>query len=235
MVDKYNMSKKDNIFYAKRSLVDMVYKSANLEGIAVTFAQTIDILNDAKVNNLKPSEISKVCDLRDGWQFIFEKIEEDADLNLVLIEETHENVVKSDRDLARNEKGFLRTSDVMISGTNWRPPIPDGDKIQKELEELQKIPNNTDRAITTMLWLMRTQMFKDGNKRVATMICNKILIGNGNGIMSIPVDLDGKFKEMLVKYYETNDMTELKQWIYNNCIDGIEPTIEINDNDELDR
>ena len=35
MVNKYNMTKEDNIFFAKRKLVDNIYKSANMEGIAV--------------------------------------------------------------------------------------------------------------------------------------------------------------------------------------------------------
>ena len=30
-----------------------------------------------------------------------------------------------------------------------------------------------------------------------------------------------KFGEELTKYYETNDMQSLKQFIYDNCIDGI--------------
>ena len=37
MIDKYKMKLEDNVFCAKRVLVDSVYKSANLEGIAVTF------------------------------------------------------------------------------------------------------------------------------------------------------------------------------------------------------
>lgn len=72
-----------------------------------------------------------------------------------------------------------------------------------------------------MLWIMRNQIFKDGNKRVATMIANKVLIENGCGIVSVPVELDGTFKSMLVNYYETNDTTYLKQWLYDNCIDGV--------------
>ena len=36
MKNKYNMTKEDNIFFAKRKLIDNLYKSANLEGIAVT-------------------------------------------------------------------------------------------------------------------------------------------------------------------------------------------------------
>lgn len=217
MQDKYNMSQQENILMAKRLLVDVVYKSANLEGIAVTFADTNDILNDVNVTNIKPSEISKVCNLRDAWKYIIEHINDK--LTLGVIEEVHTLVAKS--ELPYNKLGVLRDSGVLISGTNWRPEIPDINKIYKEFTEIQKIENTTERAITTMLWIMRSQMFMDGNKRVASMICNKILIENGKGIMAVPVELDGKFKTMLVKYYETNNMEELKQWIYDNCLDGI--------------
>ena len=64
-------------------------------------------------------------------------------------------------------------------------------------------------------------MFKDANKRVTTIIANKILIQNGKGLVSILVELDGKFKSLLVKYYETNNILEMKEWIYENRLDGI--------------
>lgn len=44
--DKYAMDIEENIWIAKRLLVDSVYTSANLEGIAVTFAQTQDIVQE---------------------------------------------------------------------------------------------------------------------------------------------------------------------------------------------
>lgn len=40
MENKYKMTKGDNIFFAKRKLVANIYKSANLEEIAVTFADS---------------------------------------------------------------------------------------------------------------------------------------------------------------------------------------------------
>lgn len=218
MKNKYNMSQQDNILMAKRLLVDVVYKSANLEGIAVTFADTNDILNDVNVTSIKPSEISKVCNLRDAWKYVIEHINDE--LTLGFIQEVHKLVAKS--ELPYNKLGVLRDSGVLISGTNWRPEIPDINTIYQEFTEIQKIENITERAITTMLWIMRSQMFMDGNKRVALMVCNKILIENGKGIMAVPVELDGKFKTMLVNYYETNSMEELKQWVYDNCLDGIE-------------
>ena len=47
MRDKYNMTKEDNIFFAKRKLVDNIYKSANLEGIAITFADTYSFIHNS--------------------------------------------------------------------------------------------------------------------------------------------------------------------------------------------
>lgn len=223
MKDKFSMSQKDNILMAKRTLVDAVYKSANLEGIAVTFAETNDILNDINVENIKPSEIGKVCCLRDAWHYILDHINDE--IHLGFIENVHVFVAKAELDF--QELGRIRTNDVLISGTTWRPEIPNPEELHLELQQILKIENITDRAITIMLWIMRTQMFKDGNKRVATIIANKILIQNGKGLVSIPVELDGKFKSLLVKYYETNNILEMKEWIYENCLDGINRLEEI--------
>lgn len=52
--DKFNMSKEDNIFNAKRIMVDSIYKQANLEGIAVTFADTQSILNNVNIEHDYP-------------------------------------------------------------------------------------------------------------------------------------------------------------------------------------
>lgn len=223
MNDKYSMSQEKNIFLAKRLLVDVVYKSANLEGIAVTYANTVDILNDVNVEQLKPSEINKVCCLRDAWHFLLDHINDD--INLGFLQSVHEIVAKA--ELGYRELGQLRKDDVLISGTVWRPDIPDPEKLHFELQEILKTENITERAIMVMLWIMRSQMFTDGNKRVASMVSNKILIQNGKGIISVPVELDGVFKTMLVKYYETNDMQDLKQWVYDNCIDGVNSEVQI--------
>lgn len=70
MKNKYNMTREENIFVAKRILVDSIYKSANLEGIAVTYAETIDILNNVNVAKMRPDEITAVINLRSAWHCI---------------------------------------------------------------------------------------------------------------------------------------------------------------------
>ena len=73
-----------------------------------------------------------------------------------------------------------------------------------------------------MLWVMRRQMFIDGNKRVAMLFANKIMVDNGCGIITIFQNNQAIFFEKLIKFYETGNNTDLKQWIYDNCIDGID-------------
>ncbi len=78
-----------------------------------------------------------------------------------------------------------------------------------------------DRCITLFLWIQRSQMFLDGNKRVANLVANKEMIKNGMGILAVPVKKIGEYFTLLINFYETNDYTEIKKWIYENCIDGL--------------
>lgn len=72
-----------------------------------------------------------------------------------------------------------------------------------------------------MLYGMRSQLFWDGNKRTSTICANKIMIENGNGIIKVPDDKLQEFTVLLSEFYTTNKNYEIKQFIYNNCIDGI--------------
>lgn len=219
ITDKFDMTKEDNIFNAKRIMVDSIYKQANLEGIAVTFADTQSILNNVNIENITPTEISKVCCLRDGWNYLFEHIDDAVDL--IFLETIHELTARF--DVPYQYLGKLRNEDVMISGTDWRPELPAADTIYRDLQELNQIECITDRALSVGLYIMRSQMFKDGNKRVGSFAANKILIANGKGIFNVPVKLDGLFKQKLVDYYESNDNGELKSWIVDHCLDGVNP------------
>lgn len=76
-----------------------------------------------------------------------------------------------------------------------------------------------------MLYGMRSQLFWDGNKRTSTICANKIMIENGAGIIKIPDSELEKFNILLSEFYSTGDNSKIKQFIYENCIDGI--TFEI--------
>lgn len=216
MKNKFNMSKEDNIFFAKRKLVDNIYKSANLEGIAVTFADTYSFMNNVNTGNISVDDMLKLKGLKDGWEFILSTIDED--LTIDYIKKIHFEVCKGQNI---NPLGEFREKGVGITGTSWRPKLPSECNYDKELFDILNIENKLDRCITLFCWLQRSQMFLDGNKRVANLIANKEMIRNGQGIIAVPVEKIGEYFVRLIKYYETNDNIELKEWLYENSIDGI--------------
>ncbi|MCM1497509.1 MAG: Fic family protein [Clostridium sp.] len=218
MENKYNMSVKDNILYAKRNIVDSIYTEARLEGIGVTYPDTQEIYEGRAVAGLSIEDTMKMNNLKHAWQFIMDNIDYPSDLRFIRQINT-----EIGRGIILNE-GQLRTSDVKIGGTPWRPGIPDEDVINKHIHAVMGNQNTsaTEKAIDIMLYIMRSQMFMDGNKRTAQLMANKIMIENGAGIICIPVDKQKEFLSELIDFYESNDSQTIKTFVYQNCIDGIE-------------
>lgn len=103
MENKYNMTREQNIFLAKRNLVDNIYANARMEGLNITFPQTKTILEGVNVPNLKIDEIQCILNLKDAWKYVINNIEEKFDLKFIC---------KINEQISRNESiewGKLRT------------------------------------------------------------------------------------------------------------------------------
>lgn len=220
MENKFHLTREQNIFIAKRNIVDYIWKSANLEGIGVTYPETQAIYDGGIVNGLTVDNIIAINNLKYAWQFILETDDIKCDYKVLC----HLHKLTADKLVLDQNLGKIRTTPVNIGGTSWKPPFPIESQIKEELEKLLNQPekSKTEIAIEIMLWIMRRQMFIDGNKRVAMLFANKIMIDNGCGIITIAQENQPTFYEKLIKFYETNDMTDLKQWLYDTSIDGIE-------------
>ena len=219
MDDKFKMTKEENIFVAKRNIVDYIWKSANLEGIGVTYPETQAIYDGGIVNGLTVDDVIAINNLKYAWQFILENDGFANDYKLIC--EIHRLV--AEKLIPKTMLGMPRTTPVSIGGTAWKPQFPIESQIKEELSELlnQKDKSNTEISIEVMLYIMRRQMFIDGNKRTAMLFANKIMIDNGCGIISISQENHPTFYEKLIKFYETGDYEDIKKWIYDTSIDGI--------------
>ncbi len=214
---KYNMTKEDNIFFAKRKLVDNIYKSANLEGIAVTFADTYSFMNNVNTGNISIDDMLKLKGLKDAWEFVLNTIDEE--LTIDYIKKVHFEICKG-----QNIKplGDFRDKGVGITGTSWRPKLPSECDYEKELKEILSIENPLEKCIHLFAYIQRAQMFMDGNKRVANLVANKEMIRLGQGIIAVPVSKIGEYFTLLIEYYETNNISKLEKWLYDNCLDGLD-------------
>lgn len=215
MQNKYNLTKQQNIFLAKRNIVDNIYANARMEGLNITFPQTKTILEGVNVANLKLDEIQVILNLRDAWRYVINNIDEPFNIDFIC---------KINELVARNESiewGVLRSGKVEITGTSYIPKIPIKTEVEKQIEDILKIENTTERAIEYMLYGMKAQLFWDGNKRTSIIVANKIMIENGNGIIKVPENKLEEFNILLSKFYEDDYKEDIKQFIFDNCIDGI--------------
>ncbi len=216
MESKYNMTQKENIFLAKRNIVDYIWKSANLEGIGVTYPDTQAIYNGMAVSGYTIEDINAVNDLKNAWHFLLGHINDELDVKF--IKKVHMLLGK----FTIINAGMIRCEEVRIGGTEWIPKLPDEEKVYGEMIKIldSKI-SSLEKAFDITLYLMRQQLFYDGNKRIAMLIGNKIMIENGQGIISIKQKDIKEFYKLLISYYESNNKLQLKQFLYDNCIDGM--------------
>lgn len=218
--DKYDMTMQENILYAKRNIVDSIWKSANLEGIPVTFPETQAIYDGSNVAHLRIDEIQAINNLKHAWQYIIFSME--SSMNLNFIESIHAFVGAN----LIEQPGKLRAYDVSMGGTKWKPQLPSEEKMNDLIDTYNKnIANNhiTDAIFTFMCQLMKMQAFNDGNKRTAMLVANHQLIKYGKGIISISNEDKIEFGTKLIAYYEDeNKMENLKNFLYKSCLDGIQ-------------
>lgn len=205
---------KQNIDFAKRHLADTIYKQAILEGVATTFADTESIIEGGKVNNMTSEDVMKIVNLKHSWEFILNKNVILSETNFALLCEINKMVEEGFYYTA----GKVRSVPVTIGGTKWIPELPIESVIKEELQDIfNKGKDDIDISINLLLYIMKKQVFIDGNKRTAVIFSNHYLISKGKGIIAIPAELTEEFKELLIPYYEGKDDINIKKFIKEKC------------------
>jgi Fic family protein len=211
------MTREESVFVAHKLFAELVFNTAYIEKVNVSFPQVQAILDGAIVNNVPVSDIETVLNLKDAWHFALKSL--DTPLTLGYLCQMNEQV-------SRNKSltwGVLRNRAVNISRTTYTPPVPQQEAVQKELERIASISGAQERALEAFCYLARAQLFWDGNKRVATIVASKIMIEAGAGVLTIGKAKAREFNETLLCYYDTADNGPLKQ-----CLMGCIKTMQRN-------
>ena len=79
----------------------------------------------------------------------------------------------------------------------------------------------TEKALTAFVWGTRGQFFWDGNKRTSLVLANKILLEAGAGMLTITANNMEAFNTLLLDYYNTGNPEALKEFLYDNAIQGM--------------
>ena len=71
-------------FWAKRKLVDNIYKSANMEGIAVTLADTYAFMQNVNTGTISADNMLKLKGLKDAWEYVLNTIDDALTMDYIL-------------------------------------------------------------------------------------------------------------------------------------------------------
>ena len=204
-----------NLDFARANMKSNIYDQAILEGVATTFPQTEDIIENGKVSGMTVSDVQKMLNLKHAWEFVLDKdvISYPTDYSILC------HIAKLVNEGFYYDGGRIRGVPVTIGGTKYIPPMPIESIVKERIESiLQESAPAEEKAINLCLYCMKTQVFNDGNKRASVIFANHYLISQGGGMVIIPEKEVPEFKRLLVAYYEDTDNGEIMNFMKEKCV-----------------
>ena len=204
-----------NLDFARINMKSNIYDQAILEGVATSFPQTADIIENGTVNGMTATDVQKILNLKHAWEFILDRdvISYPSDYSILC------HIAKLVNEGFFHDGGRIRGVPVTIGGTNYIPPMPIESVIKERIEEILRDTMPSDeKAIVLCLYCMKTQIFNDGNKRASVIFANHYLISQGGGMIIIPEKEVPAFKKLLIAYYEDKDNGEIFRFMKEKCI-----------------
>ena len=203
-----------NLDFARANMKSNIYDQAVLEGVATTFPQTEEIIENGTVNGMNADDVQKILNLKHAWEFILDKdvIQVESSFYLLC------HIAKIVNEGFFYDGGRIRGVPVSIGGTSFIPTIPIESQVKENIDGIISSDKEAiDIAIELCMYCMRTQVFIDGNKRASVIFANHFMIAHGLGLIVIPENHVSEFKKKLVMYYESADIEEIKNFLKKKC------------------
>ena len=203
-----------NLDFARANMKSIIYDQAVLEGVSTTFKDIELIIENGKVNNISAEDVLKIINLKHAWEFVLDK-------DVILSKSSYylsQYIAKLVNEGFYSDGGRIRGVPVSIGGSSYVPKIPIENIVRDEINNIiNSSLDDIDKSIEIALYVMKTQIFIDGNKRTGIIFANHYLISKGKGLLVIPYDLVTEFKKLLVLYYEGKEDKLIKNFLKEKC------------------
>lgn len=204
----------ENLEFARVNMKVNIYDQAVLEGVATSFPQTEDIIENGKVNGVSATDVQKILNLKHAWEFILDQdvIQSESDYYMVC------HIARLVNEGFFYDGGRIRGVPVTIGGSSYIPPLPVESMVREQIAQITGQQKDVlDIAIELCLYCMKTQIFLDGNKRASVIFANHYLIAHGMGFLVIPEKEVPEFKRLLVAFYEGEDISVITNFMKEKC------------------
>lgn len=204
----------NNIEFARANMKMNIYDQAVLEGVATSFPQTEEIIDNGKVYGMTATDVQKILNLKHAWEFILDRDVVSSRSDYYMLS----HIARLVNEGFFAEGGRIRGVPVTIGSSSYVPSLPNElDVKDRILEIVEEEDEAINIAIKLCLYCMKTQIFLDGNKRASVIFANQYLIAHGGGFLVIPENEVLQFKKLLVKYYEGEDISVIAGFMKEHC------------------
>lgn len=203
-----------NMDFVRANMKSIIYDQAVLEGVSTTFPVTEQIIDNGKVVGASAEDVQKILNLKHAWEFVLDEDVIQSPTNFYVCQ----YIARLVNEGFYREGGRIRGVPVKIGGSSYVPSLPIEYEVKEQIDNIissDKSP--VDIAIELTLYVMKTQIFNDGNKRTAIVFANHYLISHGAGLMVVPENTVPEFKKLLVRYYEGEDIMAIKEFLKDQC------------------
>ena len=194
----------------ERLSIDLSWKSSQIEGNTYSLLETERLLKEKQTASGKTKdEAVMLLNHKETIDFIVQNPDFLSDLSVTKIEYLHSLLIK---DLGMDKN--IRRRKVGISGTNYTP-LDNEYQIQESMLAMCDIINKKnsvfEKALLALLLLSYIQPFVDGNKRIARIVCNAVLISHKHCPISFRTVDSLEYKKAMLLFYEKNNISNFKR------------------------
>lgn len=189
------------IGYLKENFSLLVYSANLIEGIGCTLAQTEEIIQRGEASGLKPNDIIKIVNYKHALEMLFEESRFPVELGTCF----EYNSIVGANDITHANPGYLRIDkDAIITGCSYTAPPITNEEAISIVNYYHNYNDVLEQALYLLVELSKKQMFYNGNKRTATLVCNHLLCYNDyGGIFAIKSEEEHReYIGILLQYYE---------------------------------
>ena len=196
------------LMVANKMFENLIYDISLSEGNSMTLLETASTLSGKVPKNVKVKDVILVTNLKNGYDYIFEKIKEN---NFYFDKDTFcmVNRLVASNDNFDNLGGF-RHHNIKIAGAKHTGvAVPNLE--MSFFEVLNKYCDDKRDGIKNVdlfLDLCKNQYFGDGNKRTAQLMMCGLLVSDGYAPFSINFR-DDKYSKALVNFYDDESKRDI--------------------------
>ncbi len=194
----------------ERFIIEFSWKSSKIEGNTYSLLETEVLIKQSKeAPGHSQYEAVMILNHKRAIEYILTHGDDFKKITLLQIINLHVILTKG-----LGVTTGIRNNPVAISGSNYLPPSSKKEiqtVLSKFIKTVNSTPNPLEKALISLTLISYIQPFADGNKRMARVLTNAVLIAHGCYPVTFRKVEDTDYLKALLLFYEKTNLINFKR------------------------